>query len=225
VAAAASTGSAGVDPNEPMPNVMSTNRGQAEPIQAEPTQPTAQTAEPTQPTAQTAEPTQAEPTQQTATPPQSATAPPPSPAVSQTALPDISKLTPEQKKQLLAQIDKQLAKTNAPSAPVPTVATQQATATPAPTQQPTADKMQPEPAQQATATPAPTQQPTADKMPASVETPIAKTPKPKVPYSAVQTAQSAKVAAPRNPGAPTDAEYNKFQNLLKQAMAKQGQNA
>jgi hypothetical protein len=63
-----------------------------------------------------------------------------------------------------------------------------------------------------------TQQAVADKMPVA-----AKTAKPKVPYSAVaQKAQAAKVSAPRNPGAPTDTEYNKFQDLLKQALDKQG---
>jgi len=64
-AAAASTGSAGVDPNEPMPDVMSTNR---------------------------------EPTQQ-ATPTAQATA---------SRLPDVSKLTPAQKQQLLALVNKRL---------------------------------------------------------------------------------------------------------------------
>jgi hypothetical protein len=54
----------------------------------------------------------------------------------------------------------------------------------------------------------------------------ANTAKPKVPYSAIaQKAQPAKVSAPRNPGAPTDTEYNKFQDLLKQALDKQGQDA
>jgi len=62
VAAGASTGSAGVDPDEPMPDVMSTNRA---------------------------------PAQQAA------------PAASR--LPDVSKLTPAQKTQLLALIDKRLA--------------------------------------------------------------------------------------------------------------------
>jgi hypothetical protein len=86
---------------------------------------------------------------------------------------------------------------------------------------------------------APTQSAIAAKMPAST-TPVAttqqaiaakmpvvtKTAKPKVPYSAIaQKAQPAKVSAARNPGAPTDAEYNKFQDLLKQALDKQGQDA
>jgi hypothetical protein len=64
-AAAASTGSAGVDPNEPMPDVMSTNRAPA----------------------------------QQATPTAQATA---------SRLPDVSKLTPAQKQQLLALVDKRL---------------------------------------------------------------------------------------------------------------------
>jgi len=96
-----------------------------------------------------------------------------------------------------------------PPAPPPPVAT-------APTQSATANKMP------ASTTPtATTQQAIAAKMPVA-----AKTAKPKVPYSAVaQKAQPAKVSAPRNPGAPTDTEYNKFQDLLKQALDKQGQDA
>jgi hypothetical protein len=69
VAAAASTGSAGVDANEPMPDVMSTNRT-----------PTQQQAAPTQTTA--------------------------------SRLPDVSQLTPAQKTQLLALVDKRLGELN-----------------------------------------------------------------------------------------------------------------
>jgi hypothetical protein len=73
VAAAASTGSAGVDPNEPMPDVMSTNRATTQP--------------------------QAQPAQQQAAPTAQATT---------NRLPDVSKLTPAQKTQLLALVDKRL---------------------------------------------------------------------------------------------------------------------
>jgi hypothetical protein len=69
VAAAASTGSAGVDANEPMPDVMSTNRVPAQ--------------------------QQAVPTQTTAS-----------------RLPDVSQLTPAQKTQLLALVDKRLGELN-----------------------------------------------------------------------------------------------------------------
>jgi hypothetical protein len=88
VAAAASTGSAGVDANKPMPDVMSTNRAET--------------------------PAAAEPEQQ--------------PSATASKLPDVSKLTPEQKKQLLALVDKQLASMPAATAQQPQV--QQ----PAPTQ-------------------------------------------------------------------------------------------
>jgi hypothetical protein len=138
------------------------------------------------------------------------------PSATASKLPDVTRLTPEQKKQLLAQIDKQLASMPAATAQQPTPPAPQPSAAPAPT--------------------APTQSATANKMPASI-TPVAttqqaiaakmpvatKTAKPKVPYSAVaQKATPAKVSAPRNPGAPTDTEYNKFQDLLKQALDKQG---
>jgi hypothetical protein len=91
VAGSASTGSAGVDPTEPMPDVMSTNRAPAQP--------------------------QAQPAQQQAAPIAS-------------RLPNVSNLTPAQKQQLLALIDKRLkeltalsAKTANPTAPVaPTMA-------------------------------------------------------------------------------------------------------
>jgi hypothetical protein len=89
VAAGASTGSAGVDPNAPMPDVMSTNRAPAQ-------QQTATTQQ------------QAAPVQQQAI---------------TNRLPDVSKLTPAQKTQLIALIDKRLAKltpTANPKAPVTT---------------------------------------------------------------------------------------------------------
>jgi hypothetical protein len=222
VAAAASTGSAGVDANEPMPDVMSTNRAET-PAAAEPatasTDPGAQVAQQQQ--AQqaskqtTQQPASAEPTagqgamaqgvQQAQSQQQ--------PSATASKLPDVSKLTPEQKKQLLAQIDKQLASMPAATALQPTPPAPQPPVATAPTQSATANKMP------APTTPvATTQQAVAAKMPVA-----AKTAKPKVPYSAIaQKAQPAKVSAPRNPGAPTDTEYNKFQDLLKQALDKQG---
>jgi hypothetical protein len=228
VAAGASTGSAGVDANEPMPDVMSTNRAET-PAPIEPATasagPGAQVAQQQAqqaPQQTTQQPASAEP----ATSPadqgavaqgvQQAQSQQQQPSATASKLPDVTRLTPEQKKQLLAQIDKQLASMPAATAQQPTPPAPQPSAAPAPT--------------------APTQSATANKMPASI-TPVAttqqaiaakmpvatKTAKPKVPYSAVaQKATPAKVSAPRNPGAPTDTEYNKFQDLLKQALDKQG---
>ena len=225
VAAAASTGSAGVDANEPMPDVMSTNRAET-PAPVEPATASAG------PGAQVAQQQAQQASQQTAPQPASAepaTSPAGQGAVAQgvqqaqsqqqqpsataSKLPDVSKLTPEQKKQLLALIDKQLASLPAATAPQPTPPAPQPPAAVAPTQSATANKMP------APITPvATTQQAVAAKMPVAT-----KTAKPKVPYSAIaQKAQPAKVSAPRNPGAPTDTEYNKFQDLLKQALDKQG---
>jgi hypothetical protein len=135
------------------------------------------------------------------------------PSATVSKLPDVTRLTPEQKKQLLAQIDKQLASMPAAIAQQPTPPAPQPPVATAPTQSATAAKMP------APTTPvATTQQAVAAKMPVAT-----KTAKPKVPYSAIaQKAQPAKVSAARNPGAPTDAEYNKFQDLLKQALDKQG---
>jgi hypothetical protein len=223
VAAAASTGSAGVDANEPMPDVMSTNRAET-PAAAEPatasTDPGAQVAQQQQ--AQqaskqtTQQPASAEPTAgqgAMAQGVQQAQSQQQQPSATVSKLPDVSKLTPEQKKQLLAQIDKQLASMPAATAQQPTLPAPQPPVATAPTQSATAAKMP------APTTPvATTQQAVAAKMPVA-----AKTAKPKVPYSAIaQKAQPAKVSAPRNPGAPTDTEYNKFQDLLKQALDKQG---
>jgi hypothetical protein len=231
VAAGASTGSAGVDANEPMPDVMSTNRAET-PAAAVPSTasagPGAQVAQQQAqqaPQQTTQQPASAEP----ATSPagqgavaqgvQQAQSQQQQPSVTASKLPDVSKLTPEQKKQLLAQIDKQLASMPAAIAQQPTPPATQPpapTAPTAPTQSATANKMP------ASTTPvATTQQAIAAKMPVAT-----KTAKPKVPYSAVaQKATPAKVSAPRNPGAPTDTEYNKFQDLLKQALDKQGQDA
>jgi hypothetical protein len=222
VAAGASTGSAGVDPTEPMPDVMSTNRAET-PAAAEPATasagPGAQVAQQQAqqaPQQTTQQPASAEPTAgqgAVAQGVQQAQSQQQQPSATASKLPDVTRLTPEQKKQLLAQIDKQLASMPAataqqptPPAPPPPVAT-------APTQSATAAKMP------APTTPvATTQQAVAAKMPVAT-----KTAKPKVPYSAIaQKAQPAKVSAPRNPGAPTDTEYNKFQDLLKQALDKQG---
>ena len=238
VAAGASTGSAAVDPTEPMPDVMSTNRAET-PAAAAPATASAG------PDAQVAQQQAQQAPQQTTSQPASAEPATGQGAVAQgvqqaqgqqqpsttvSKLPDVSKLTPEQKKQLLALVDKQLASLPAATPSVPP-AQQQPTAAKmpaavAPTQSATADKMPAPttpatPAQQAIADKmqsAPAQQATAAKMPATT-----KTAKPKVPYSAIaQKAQPAKVSAPRSPGAPTDAEYNKFQDLLQQALDKQG---
>jgi hypothetical protein len=231
IAAGASTGSAGVDANEPMPDVMSTNRAET-PAPIEPATasagPGAQVA---QQQAQQApqqtiqQPASAEPTAgsagqgamaqgvQQAQVNQQAQSQQQQPSATASKLPDVTRLTPEQKKQLLAQIDKQLASMPAAIAQQPTPPATQPPVATAPTQSATANKMP------ASTTPtATTQQAIAAKMPVA-----AKTAKPKVPYSAVaQKAQPAKVSAPRNPGAPTDTEYNKFQDLLKQALDKQG---
>jgi hypothetical protein len=231
IAAGASTGSAGVDANEPMPDVMSTNRAET-PAPIEPATasagPGAQVA---QQQAQQApqqtiqQPASAEPATspadqgamaqgvQQAQGNQQAQSQQQQPSATASKLPDVTRLTPEQKKQLLAQIDKQLASMPAATAQQPTPPAPQPPVATAPTQSATANKMP------ASTTPtATTQQAIAAKMPVA-----AKTAKPKVPYSAVaQKAQPAKVSAPRNPGAPTDTEYNKFQDLLKQALDKQG---
>ena len=237
----------------PMPDVMSSNRAET-PAPAEPTaspvdqgQATQTSAEPTASSAsqgaiaqgvqQAQQPQISQQPQQTQQPQQAQGVQQQQPSATASRLPDVTRLTPEQKKQLLAQIDKQLASMPAPAvqqppaAPAATTPTQSATADKmpsavAPTQSATADKM-PAPttptatAQQAVADkmqPAAAQQAVAAKMPAA-----AKTAKPKVPYSAIaQKTQPAKVSAARNPGAPTDAEYNKFQDLLKQALDKQG---
>lgn len=88
VAAGASTGSVGVDPNEPMPDVMSTNRAPAQqtaaPAQQAPTATAQQTAAPVQQTQPAAVPTASR-------------------------LPDVSKLTPGQKTALIQRIDQRLA--------------------------------------------------------------------------------------------------------------------
>ena len=225
---------------QPMPDVMSTNRAET-PTPAEPATasvgPGAQVAQQQAqqaPQQTTQQPASAEPATsptgqgamaqgvQQAQGNQQAQSQQQQPSATASKLPDVTRLTPEQKKQLLAQIDKQLASMPAPAVqqpPAATTPTQSATADkmPAPTapaataQQAVADKMQPAAAQQAVAA----------KMPTAAST--AKTAKPKVPYSAIaQKAQPAKVSAARNPGAPTDAEYNKFQDLLKQALDKQG---
>jgi hypothetical protein len=219
VAAAASTGSAGVDANEPMPDVMSTNRAEP-PAPAEPATasagPGAQVAQQQAPQQSIQQPASAEPTASqgaVAQGVQQAQSQQQQPSATASKLPDVTRLTPEQKKQLLAQIDKQLASMPAAIAQQPTPPAPQPPAPTAPTQSATANKMP------ASTTPvATTQQAVAAKMPVAT-----KTAKPKVPYSAVaQKAQPAKVSAARNPGAPTDTEYNKFQDLLKQALDKQG---
>ena len=236
VTTGAPTGSAGGEPRQPMPDVMSTNRAET-PAAAEPATASAG------PGAQVAQQPQQAPQQTTSQPASAEPATNPAgqgavaqgvqqaqgqqqPSTTVSKLPDVSKLTPEQKKQLLAQIDQRLASLPAatPPAQQPTAAKMPAAV--APTQSATADKMPAPttpaaPAQQAVADkmqPAAAQQATAAKMPTT-----AKTAKPKVPYSAIaQKAQPAKVSAARNPGAPTDAEYNKFQDLLQQALDKQG---
>jgi hypothetical protein len=228
VAAAASTGSAGVDANEPMPDVISTNRAET-PTPAEPATasagPGAQVAQQQAPQQTIQQPASAEPTAglagqgamaqgvQQAQVNQQAQSQQQQPSATASKLPDVTRLTPEQKKQLLAQIDKQLASMPAAIAQQPTPPAPQPPVATAPTQSATAAKMP------APTTPvATTQQAVAAKMPVAT-----KTAKPKVPYSAIaQKAQPAKVSAARNPGAPTDAEYNKFQDLLKQALDKQG---
>jgi hypothetical protein len=198
---------------QPMPDVMTPKGGQGAP--AGQTGPTGQgapepqtaaepTAQPQAPSGGTAQPAPAQAPQAGGTAQPSATV---------SKLPDVTRLTPEQKKQLLALVDKQLASMPAATAQQPTPPAPQPPVATAPTQSATANKMP------ASTTPVTTTQQAIDaKMPVA-----AKTAKPKVPYSAVaQKAQPAKVSAPRNPGAPTDTEYNKFQDLLKQALDKQG---
>jgi hypothetical protein len=150
VAAAASTGSAGVDANEPMPDVMSTNRAET-PAPIEPATasagPGAQVAQQQAPQQTIQQPASAEP----ATSPagqgavaqgvQQAQSQQQQPSVTASKLPDVSKLTPEQKKQLLALVDKQLT-----SMPVPKATPQPATKTTKPKVpysaiQPTAQKI------------------------------------------------------------------------------------
>jgi hypothetical protein len=220
----------------PMPDVMSSNRAET-PAPAGPTASSASQGAIAQGVQQAQQPQISQQPQQTQQPQQAQGGQQQQPSATASKLPDVTRLTPEQKKQLLAQIDKQLAS-------MPTPAVQQQPAAPAavaPTQSATADKMPSAvaPTQSATAAkmsasttpaattqqaidakmqPGPAQQAVAAKMPAA-----AKTAKPKVPYSAIaQKAQPAKVSAARNPGAPTDTEYNKFQDLLKQALDKQG---
>jgi hypothetical protein len=137
VAAAASTGSAGVDANEPMPDVMSTNRAET-PAAAVPatagTGPGAQVAQqqaqqaPQQTTQQPTATTSVEPT---AAAQQAAPAITPAAPATQSKLPDISRLTALQKQQLLKQIDQRLA-----SMPAPKTKPAAKTATPTATQQP-----------------------------------------------------------------------------------------
>ena len=234
VAAGASTGSASVDSDEPMPDVMSSNRAKT-PASAEPEQQATQTS--AKSTASPSGVTQGVQQPGADDPNAIYKANVISTEKIGAMIPLIARLTPAQKQQLLTQIDKRLATmpaTPTSTAPAATAPTQQATADKmpqpvTPAQQATAEKMPASttpaaPAQQATADkmqPALAQQSTAAKMP--VTPPTAKTAKPKVPYSAIQKTQSPiKVSAPRNQGAPTEAEYNKFQDLLKQAMSKQG---
>jgi hypothetical protein len=222
----------------PIPDVMSSNRAET-PTPAEPTASSASQGAMAQGVQQAQQPQQTQQPQQAQGDQQQQ-----QPSVTASKLPDVTRLTPEQKKQLLAQIDKQLASMPAPAVQQPTAPAPQPPAATTPTQSATADKMPSAvaPTQSATADkmPAPTtpaataQQAVADKMqPAAAQQAVAakmptaastaKTAKPKVPYSAIaQKAQPAKVSAARNPGAPTDAEYNKFQDLLKQALDKQG---
>jgi hypothetical protein len=153
VAAGASTGSASVDANEPMPDVISTNRAET-PAAAEPATasagPGAQVAQQQAqqaPQQTTSQPASANP----ATSPagqgavaqgvQQAQSQQQQPSVTASKLPDVSKLTPEQKKQLLALVDKQLT-----SMPVPKATPQPATKTTKPKVpysaiQPTAQKI------------------------------------------------------------------------------------
>jgi hypothetical protein len=230
----------------PMPDVMSSNRaetpapagptaspvdqGQATQTSAEPTASSASQGAIAQGVQQAQQPQISQQPQQTQQPQQAQGGQQQQqPSATASKLPDVTRLTPEQKKQLLAQIDKQLASMPAPTVQQPTAPAPQPPAAPAataPTQSATANKMSASTTPAATTQqaidakmqPGPAQQAVAANMPATV-----KTAKPKVPYSAIaQKAQPAKVSAPRNPGAPTDAEYDKFQGLLKQAMAKQG---
>jgi hypothetical protein len=219
---------------QPMPDVMSTNRAET-PTPAEPATasvgPGAQVAQQQAqqaPQQTTQQPASAEPATsptgqgamaqgvQQAQGNQQAQSQQQQPSATASKLPDITRLTPEQKKQLLAQIDQRLASMPAATVQQPTPPAPPPPAPTAPTQSAIAAKMP------ASTTPvATTQQAIAAKMPV-----VTKTAKPKVPYSAIaQKAQPAKVSAARNPGAPTDAEYNKFQDLLKQALDKQGQDA
>jgi hypothetical protein len=151
VAAAASTGSAGVDANEPMPDVMSTNRAETPAAAVPSTASAGPGAQVAQQQAQQApqqtiqQPASAEPTAGSAVQGAAASIAANKIKVDSTEkmvkmVPIIARLTPEQKKQLLAQIDQRLASMSAaiaqqptppappPPAPPPPVAT-------APTQQ------------------------------------------------------------------------------------------
>jgi hypothetical protein len=166
--------------------------------------------------------------------------------VDRTRLPDVSKLNLQQKQQLLKQLDaiEQGQKPTAAPAAITVPGTSTKSTPGAPVTQPTsAPKVVGVPSDQpsgpiaapgggATGLTVPGVPNTSASVSATSSTtdevPAVKTAKPKVPYSAVQPqatgAQSpavGKVSPARNPGAPTQDEYDKFQQKVQAAMKKQ----
>ena len=143
------------------------------------------------------------------------------PRATASKLPDVSKLTPEQKKQLLAQIDQRLA-----SLPAPTQPAQPQTQQPAPTQQPQPQVQQPAPTQTAQPQNAEPEQP-ADLFAEPTATPdlkVSPAPKAGLPTPDEQAKYQEKLKAADQTqnktttvGAPTPDEQAKLQAKLKAA--------